>query len=70
MKAVGTPHKEQWDERIYDVKIQVDGPLATAWTPYKFYFGENFSHCGVNAFTLIKTDDGWKISGITDKRRR
>lgn len=70
VKAVGTPHQEKWDERIYDVKIQVDGSMATVWAPYKFYLGEKFSHCGVNAFTLIKTDEGWKISGITDTRRK
>lgn len=70
IEAVGTPHQEMWDERIYDVKIQVDGPMATVWAPYKFYLGEKFSHCGVNAFTLIKTESGWKIAGITDTRRK
>lgn len=70
IKAVGTPHKEIWDERIYDLKIQVDGPMATVWAPYKFYVGEKFSHCGVNAFTLIKTEKGWKIASITDTRRK
>lgn len=70
VKAVGTPHKEIWDERIYDLTIQVDGPMATVWAPYKFYLGEKFSHCGVNAFTLIKTETGWKITSITDTRRK
>ncbi len=70
IKAVGTPHKEVWDERIYDLKVQVDGPMAIVWAPYKFYLGENFSHCGVNAFTLVKTEKGWKIAGITDTRRK
>ena len=70
VKAVGAPHQEVWDERIYDLKIQVDGPMATVWAPYKFYLGEKFSHCGVNAFTLIKTQSGWKIASITDTRRK
>ncbi len=70
IKAVGTPHQAMWDERIYDLKIQVDGPMATVWAPYKFYLGEKFSHCGVNAFILIKTESGWKIAGITDTRRQ
>ncbi len=70
VKAVGTPHQEVWDERIYDLKIQVDGPMATVWAPYKFYLGEKFSHCGVNAFTLLKTENGWKIASITDTRRK
>ena len=70
VKAVGTPHQDAWDEQIYDLKIQVDGPLATVWAPYKFYVGKKFSHCGVNAFTLIKMANGWKIASITDTRRK
>lgn len=68
--AVGKPHTEKWDERIYDVKISVDGPMAIVWAPYKFYRGETFSHCGVNVFTMIKTKSDWKINTITDTRRK
>lgn len=68
--AVGKPHTEKWDERIYDIKISVDGPMAIVWAPYKFYRGETFSHCGVNVFTMIKTKNGWKINTITDTRRK
>jgi hypothetical protein len=68
--AVGKPHPEKWDERIYDVKISADGPMAVVWAPYKFYRGETFSHCGVNVFTMIKTRQGWKINAITDTRRK
>ncbi|ACT94691.1 nuclear transport factor 2 family protein [Dyadobacter fermentans] len=70
VKAVGTPHKDKWDERIYDVKVSIDGPMAVVWAPYKFYLGEKFSHCGVNVFNLIKTGAGWKINDITDTRRK
>lgn len=68
--AVGKPHPEKWDERISNVKISVDGPMATVWAPYKFFRGETFSHCGVNVFTMIKTKTGWKINAITDTRRK
>ncbi|MCF2445337.1 nuclear transport factor 2 family protein [Dyadobacter sp. CY345] len=68
--AVGKPHTEKWDERISNVKISVDGPMATVWAPYKFFRGETFSHCGVNVFTMIKTKTGWKINAITDTRRK
>ena len=70
VKAVGTPHKDKWDERIYDVKVSIDGPMAVVWAPYKFYLGDKFSHCGVNVFNLIKTGSGWKINDITDTRRK
>ncbi|HEY7471733.1 MAG TPA: nuclear transport factor 2 family protein [Gemmatimonadota bacterium] len=70
VQAVGTPHEGVWDERIRDAEVEVDGTLATAWMKYAFYVGENFSHCGVDAFQLFKSADGWKIFHIADTRRR
>jgi len=70
VQAVGTPHDEVWDERIWDAEVKVDGPLATAWMNYAFFAGDAFSHCGVNAFQLFKGVDGWKIFHIADTRRR
>lgn len=69
MAAVASPHEEVWDERITSYEIKIDDRLASAWTPYKFYLGKKFSHCGVNAFQLYKDDAGWKILVITDTRR-
>lgn len=68
--AVGTPHDEVWDERIWNSQVRVDGSLATAWMDYAFYLGERFSHCGVNAFQLFRGSDGWKVIQIADTRRR
>lgn len=70
VQAVGTPHEEVWDERIWDAEVRVDGNLATAWMKYAFYLGEEFSHCGVDAFQLFKGEDGWKVFHIADTRRR
>lgn len=69
LNAIGTPHTDVWDERITVDRIMVDGPLASVWTPYRFYIGERFSHCGVNSFQLMKTDGGWKIIYLVDTRR-
>ncbi|NND73177.1 MAG: hypothetical protein HKN43_16510 [Rhodothermales bacterium] len=51
-------------ERMWDPTILVNGPLAVVWGPYDLYVGQEFSHCGVDTFTLIRSDDGWKISSI------
>ncbi len=67
--AVGAPHDATWDERIWDVQIQVDGPMATARTPYAFYLGDTLTHCGVNAFHLARQGEAWKILRITYTRR-
>ncbi|CAN5874705.1 hypothetical protein BH23GEM9_BH23GEM9_07740 [soil metagenome] len=58
------------DEVLGDVEIRIDGPLASAWTYYDFFAGDNFSHCGYNAFQLLKTAGEWKVVAITDSRRR
>ncbi|HEX4849906.1 MAG TPA: nuclear transport factor 2 family protein [Puia sp.] len=58
---IGTPHTDVYDERIVFGDIKIDGPLASVRTPYKFYLGKTFSHCGVNFFQLVKTQEGWKI---------
>jgi hypothetical protein len=70
VQAVGTPHDQVWDERIWDAEVRVDGLLATVWTPYAFYLGDELSHCGVDAFQLFKGEDGWKVFHIADTRRR
>lgn len=68
--AVGTPHPDVWDEQITSVDIRIDGNLASVWTPYKFFVGDQFSHCGVNSFQMVKLNNEWKITYIIDTRRR
>jgi hypothetical protein len=48
----------------------VDGPFATYYADYEFWLGERRSHCGVDAFQLVKTDEaGWQIFILADTRR-
>lgn len=68
--AVGTPHPEVWDERLRRTTVHVDGPLAVVWAEYAFYAGSKFSHCGVDAFQMVKTAAGWRILALTDTRQR
>ena len=68
--SIGRPHAEIYDERISFESIKTDGLLASVWTPYKFYLGEKFLHCGVNSFQLVKTNGKWLIQYLIDTRRR
>lgn len=70
LNAVGTPHDKVWDEQIEFGPIQVDGDMASAWTPFKFFLGGEFSHCGVNSFKLYRTEEGWKIFHLVDTSRK
>ena len=58
------------DEQIADLEIRIDGPLATAWMTYRFYAGDQFSHCGVNAIQLARLDGRWQMVHVMDTRRR
>jgi hypothetical protein len=70
LNSVGTKGSEPVTEEIWNLKIQVDADFAQAWCDYAFYMGNRFSHCGVDAFHLFKTADGWRIFHIADTRRR
>ncbi|MCH9659426.1 MAG: nuclear transport factor 2 family protein [Bacteroidetes bacterium] len=71
LKAIADrPSDQKWDERLLGYEIQIDGNLAHVWTPYEFWFNDTFSHCGANAFTLAKTNTGWKIIHLIDSRRK
>jgi hypothetical protein len=70
LKAVGTKHNEVWYEEIWNLNIRVDGDFAQAWCDYAFYADNSFSHCGVDAFHLYRTKEGWKIFHLADTRRK
>ena len=69
-KVVETLPKGGADERIVFDMVRVDGPLASVWTPYEFYYNGQFSHCGANSFQLVRTKNGWKIQYLIDTRRK
>ena len=51
-------------ERFWDPQILLHDRMAIVWTPYDFYVDGEFSHCGIDNFNFLKTDQGWKITGI------
>lgn len=58
------------DEQITFDMVKIDGPLASAWTPYRFYYKGQFSHCGVDAYHLVRINGSWKIHFLIDTRRK
>jgi hypothetical protein len=51
-------------ERMWNPVVQVHGPIATVWAPYDIHRNRQFVHCGVDAFTLLRTPTGWKIASV------
>lgn len=65
-QAVENAKNQMWDEKIWDIEVQVDDKLASVWTQFAFYLDGKLSHCGVNSFQLYRFDDGWKIIYLVD----
>ncbi|GIS78705.1 MAG: hypothetical protein CM1200mP14_02710 [Gammaproteobacteria bacterium] len=51
-------------------EVMVSGPIATVWTPYDFYTGGEFSHCGIDVVTLLHTQEGWQIMSLDWTRQQ
>ena len=63
------PAGDVWNERIYDPEVRIDGDVAQVWAYYTFHRNKTFSHCGVDAFMLLKVGSEWKITQLADSRR-
>lgn len=71
VKGIAKPNpKGALTEEMWNIKVEIDGDLAQFWCDYAFYVGNTFSHCGVDAFQLHKTADGWKIFHLADTYRK
>jgi hypothetical protein len=55
--------QQQMRERIWNPEVRISGLIASVWAPYDFWLDGKLSHCGVDQFDLIKTENGWKIAG-------
>lgn len=70
LRGVGLMGEVDMEERLTGWQCLIDDGIASVWTPYELYFENKFSHCGVNSFQLIQVQGEWKISMITDTRRK
>ncbi len=44
-------------------EVRIAGDLAAVWCSYRFTIDGRPSHTGVDAFELLRTESGWRISG-------
>ncbi|MFN8580056.1 MAG: DUF4440 domain-containing protein [Gemmatimonadaceae bacterium] len=63
------PAGDVWNERMFDPDVRIDGDVAQVWAYYTFHRNSTFSHCGVDAFMLVKVGSAWKITHLADSRR-
>lgn len=48
-------------ERMWEPEVMIRGPLAVVWAQYDFHINGEFSHCGIDAFTLLREGGVWRI---------
>lgn len=51
-------------ERGWDPTVLVSGTIGIVWYPYDIYVDSKWSHCGVDIFNMIRTEDGWRIAAL------
>lgn len=51
-------------ERGWDPTVMVSGTIGIVWYPYDIYVDGEWSHCGVDIFNMIRTNDGWRIAAL------
>ena len=57
-------NQRRFVERMWDPTVHVHGPIAVVWTQYDFHVDGKFSHCGIDAFTVVRLAEGWRIVNI------
>jgi hypothetical protein len=56
---------QEFQERMWDPTVMVEGRVAMVWAPYDFHLNGQFSHCGIDVFTLLMGEGGWQVASIT-----
>ncbi|MDX2193011.1 MAG: DUF4440 domain-containing protein [Gemmatimonadales bacterium] len=64
------PRNPPLDEPIRDAQVTVHQDLATVWAEYQVRIDGKVSHCGYDAFHLVRTGAGWKLLTVADTFRR
>lgn len=60
-----TNSTDEYHERLFDATVLVQKGVALVWAPYDFHLNGEFTHCGVDTVSLVKTEEGWKAVSLT-----
>lgn len=64
--AVTQPGQPGVDEPIRNPVVHVSGDLATVWAEYQVRRDGTVTHCGFDAFHLVRRDGRWKLLNVSD----
>ena len=63
-QIAASPTNRSITERGFAPTVLVSGPLAVVWYPYDLYIDGQWSHCGVDSFTMFKVEGRWRVSSL------
>jgi hypothetical protein len=63
-EVIAQPSTVRIVERGFGATARVQDRLAQVWMPYDIYVDGKWSHCGIDAFTLLKVAGQWKTVAL------
>jgi len=60
-----TTTERDFHERMFETTVHIQKGIAVVWADYDFHVNGEWSHCGVDTFSLVKTADGWRVASLT-----
>lgn len=64
-KMISEAKAPEFIEKMPKKEVRIYGDAAVVYGRYTFHVGEKFSHCGANAFHLLKSNGAWKIANAS-----
>ncbi|HZG41744.1 MAG TPA: nuclear transport factor 2 family protein [Longimicrobium sp.] len=66
IRTVTQPNQPGIDEPIRNPVVHVSGDLASVWAEYQVRRDGAVTHCGFDAFHLVRSGGRWKLLNISD----
>nr|HQU86865.1 DUF4440 domain-containing protein [Pyrinomonadaceae bacterium] len=64
-KMIAEAKAGEFLEKMPEKQVRIYGEAAVVTGRYTFHVGDKFSHCGTNAFHLLKSNGEWKIANAS-----
>ncbi len=66
IRATTAPNGQPLDEPLRNLRVQIHQDLATVWAEYQVRSGGQVTHCGFDAFQLVRRGGRWRILNVSD----
>ena len=63
LKVIGQTNRSL-EEKVWNPSVMIHKQIAIVWAPYDFHLNGQLTHCGIDEFNLVKTNEGWKVASV------